>query len=436
MSKRSRRAIEQIERVKCVHGVTEYRIPRNGLRVLFAPRRGTGVVTTNIMYFVGSRDEDRGETGLAHMLEHMLFKPTSFDRARKTESASMVFERECGVVLNANTWKDRTTYYFSYPKKYLDRALRIEAERMQNLVLTEKEFMPERTNVLSEFDMYAGDPEFALSVEMNAAAFHSHTYGHETIGFREDIAAYTVEQLRAFYGAHYAPRNAVLMLVGDLTETEMKRTVTAHFGRLTNPAEEPRRYVLTEPTQEGLRTVTVARPSETRIYAVGVKHAGFPKREWYLTMVALDLLAGGKDSVLHRALVDTGLATRIDSALEPTKDDNLAIIYVTAGAKTPLPKLERAFANALEKLTLPAVAPYLKKIIAKSIAGERATRENSLGYVAELTEYVSAGEWEAFFKTEEILRSFTPREALAHLKTLFRDSNTTVGRFIGTKANV
>ena len=100
-----------IRKIKKVGGITEYLLTSNGLRILFAPRKGTNVVTSNIVYFVGSRDEARGETGIAHMFEHMLFKPTSFDASQKKEAASMRFEKEVGVVLNANTWKDRTSYF-------------------------------------------------------------------------------------------------------------------------------------------------------------------------------------------------------------------------------------------------------------------------------------------------------------------------------------
>lgn len=420
-------------RVKRVHEITEYRIPQNGLRVLFAPRPGTGVVTTNILYFVGSRDEARGETGLAHMFEHMLFKPTSFDTKRKTESAAMVFERECGIVLNANTWKDRTTYYFSYPREHLHRALSIEAERMQHLVLTEKEFLPERTNVLSEFDMYAGGEEFMLSVEMMAAAFQSHPYGHETIGFREDIESYTIPMLKRFYRKHYRPENAVLMLVGDLDEKEMEEAVMRHFGSLKNPTvPEDSGTVPREPRQSGLRTVEVRKPSKTEIYAIGVKHGGFPSREWHLTMVAFDLLSSGKDSVLHRALVDGGLAARVEGMVEPTKEMNLGVIYITKGNGTKLETIEKKVHELVRGVTVKSVAPYLTKIIAKNITNEYTSRDSSLGYVAELTEYVSSGSWEAFFETEKMLRSITPNEVVEHIQKLFREDNMTIGRFIGT----
>ena len=212
----------RLQKITSEQEITEYKLTSNDLRVLYVHRPGTGVVTSDIVYMVGSRDEARGETGIAHMLEHMLFKPTTFDIERGDDSAAMRFERETGINLNANTWKDRTSYYFSYPKEHFDRALRIEAERMRSVVLTDTEFKPEQANVLSEFDMYAGDEQFSLSVQMMASAFHSHPYGHETIGFREDIAAYTTDKLKAFYDTFYAPTNATLIIFEDVSEKEMK----------------------------------------------------------------------------------------------------------------------------------------------------------------------------------------------------------------------
>ena len=262
----------EITKIKKKGTITEYRIPSNGLTILFSQKLDTNVITSNIVYYVGSRDEMYGMTGVAHMLEHMLFKPTKHDIRRRSDSGAMQFERQTGVILNANTWKDRTSYFFSYPNEHFETALRIEAERMHDVVLNDTEFMPERTNVLSEYDMYAGDEEFALAVPMVATALHSHPYGHETIGFREDIESYTIEKLKTFYETYYAPNNATLIIVGDVREDDMLKIVTKHFAHI-KPSQNltPRQFVR-EPKQEGLRLVQVRRPSLKNILALGVKH--------------------------------------------------------------------------------------------------------------------------------------------------------------------
>lgn len=432
-SSKRRNPQTQLKKITSVGEITEYILTSNGLRVLYIPRIGSNVITTNIVYKVGSRDELCGETGIAHMLEHMLFKPTRHDLKRKTDSGAMKFERETGIILNANTWKDRTSYFFSYPKEHFHRALQIEAERMHDTVLTNAEFKPEQTNVLSEFDMNAGDEHFALSVQMVATALHSHPYGHETIGFREDIASYTVEALNSFYKKYYVTNNATLIVMGDVTEREMKEGVRAHFEKCSASQEPIVRMTANEPMQEGVRTVTVERNSTTNIFALGVKHDGFPTTGWFETMVVFDLLAGGEHSILHKNLVDTGLASQVSTMLEPTYDPNLGILFVTLTKKSSHAEMHTHIQNSIRSITTKSITPYLKKTIAKVLTNEFANRENSLGYTSELVEYVSANAWKSFFDTESKLRSITPTQIKKRIDTLFAENQTTIGYFKGTK---
>ncbi len=434
MSKKSELSTKAplLKKIKESNGTTEYLLTSNGMRVLFTPRPETNIVTSNIVYMVGSRDESRGETGVAHMLEHMLFKPTTYDIERGTDSYAMIFERETGVVLNANTWKDRTAYYFSYPKVHFSQALQIEAERMRGTVLTDEALKPEQTNVLSEFDMYAGDEFFSLTAEMLDVAFRSHTYGHETIGYREDIEAYTAEKLRNFYTMYYAPNNAVLVIVGDLTEKEMRRTVLEQFGHI-EAGPTPTRFKIVEPKQEGVRTITIKRESTKQILALGVKHDAFPTESWFETMVIFDMLAGGSDSVLFKKFVDTGLLSHVETTLEQSREQNLGLLFCTLTPKTTHEKMRVLITDEISTLTPILIAPYLKKTIAKLRMSECLSRENSLSFTSEMVEYVSAHAWEQFFESDVILKCITAQSVHKRLQTLFADSNTTIGYFIGTK---
>ena len=413
--------------------IVEYRLTSNGLTILFVRKPNTGVITSDIVYRVGARDEAHGVTGIAHMLEHMLFKPTKHDIRRKSDSGAMQFERQTGVILNANTWKDRTSYFFSYPKEHFETALRIEAERMHDVVLTDTEFIPERTNVLSEYDMYSGNEEFALSVPMTATALHSHPYGHETIGFREDIESYTIEKLKIFYETYYAPNNATLIIVGDVREDDMRSCVEKYFGNLKPSQKLTARPIIREPKQEGLRIVHVRRPSTKNILALGVKHDGFPKTGWFETMIALHVLAGSEDSILNKKLVDTSMVTSVSTSIEPTYDTNLAMLYITLSSTMSHENTYIHIRQIVDTLTQKDITPYLKKIIAQNITSELTTREHSLGFVSELVEYVSASAWEHFFETEEKLRAISARDVLSRIKTLFNEDVLTIGHFIGTK---
>ena len=420
--------------VKTAAGISEYVLQSNGLRVLYFNRPGTGVITTNITYLVGARDEARGETGLAHMLEHMLFKQTIADVKAGKDSASMQFERDTGCILNANTWKDRTTYFFCYPNEYFNQAVKIEAERMCGTIITDESLAPERSNVLSEFDMNNGDPYFALSVAMCGAAYHSHPYGHETIGYREDIEQYTAESLLRFYRSYYRPDNAVMMVVGDIDVKTALATVKKHFENIVKPSSNIPRYDIKEFKQEGLRRVEIKRPSETNIIALGIKHGGFPSKEWFTTNTLLSVLTQGPESILHKALVDTGIATSVDGSLEPTSEENIGFLTITLAEGQDHLKIEKKTLDLIMSLTSAEVTPLLKKVKAKEITEELFARDSSHRITQDLTEYTAAGDWSMYTKTVALIETITPKDILLAAATQWVENNMTIGYFVGTKS--
>lgn len=419
--------------IKKVDGIEEYELTCNGLRVLFLHRSGTGVVTTNITYFVGARDEKRGMTGVAHMLEHMLFKPTKSDLKNGIGSgASMQFERETGCVLNANTWKDRTTYFFSYPSKYFPKAVRIEAERMNGVILTDKELKPEQGNVLSEFDMYNGDPNFALSVQMCSTAFHSHPYGHETIGYREDIEDYTADKLREFYCDYYRPDNAIFMVIGDIDKENALKHVHSAFKNIKKPKTQIPRFVIREPKQEGVRRVSVERKSTTNIVSIGFKHSGFPFEEWFSTSVMLDVLCSGPESLLTKLLIDTGKASSVDAIIEPTSEQNMASISITMAHGQTHNEIENLVLKKIRSINIKMIDSLVRKTKERIITDELFSRQHSLKIAQELTEYSSAGSWDTYTKTPEILSSITTSKVFDRIGKSFMDNNMIIGYFKGT----
>lgn len=422
-----------LKKVCSAYGAAEYTLTSNGLTVLLYPQKGSGIITSNILYYAGARDELPGETGLAHMLEHMLFKTTTHDKKNGIDSGAMQFERETGIILNANTWKDRTNYFFSYPKEHLKRALTVESERMRDLLIENVEFLPEQANVLSEFDMYNGDPEFALAVDMVSTAFHGHPYGHETIGYRPDIASYTTEKLTRFYDRFYQPNNAVLMVVGDYNEIELKKLIVELYGKIENTNERVEHVSVTEPVQEGIRRITISRESATNILAIGFKHGGFPSTEWFEAHTLLTLVADGDNSLLYRALVDTGLASHIHFMMEPTRDPNLGILFVSLTKKAIATQVEEQILSLISSLTTQELKKGLKKTIAQLLTDEAKNRTTSIGIVQELSEYVAAKNWQAYFETDQILKHITTKALQARAKQLFTPHNLTIGYFEGTQ---
>jgi len=389
------------------------------------------VITSNITYRVGSIDERRGESGLAHMLEHMLFKPTRQDIERKiTAGAGMQFERETGATLNANTAYDRTTYYFSYPKHHLSTVLEIEANRMQDVVLDDKQFLPERGNVLSEFDMYNSDPYFALEVAMRTVTFQSHAYDHEVIGFREDIEDYTTAKLQRFYDMYYQPNNATLMLIGDLTATEAVASTELYFGQKENRVNCIHRESAREPAIAGPRQVTIKRPGTTNLLALGFMHAAFPSVSWHSASLTLDVLAGSPESVLHQALVDTGLVSSLDHAVFGSAQPNMGMLFARLAVNVTHAQVEQAIQTALKAADIHTIKRLLKKEQTKLLTSKTFARSSSLGVAAELTEYVAADALQAYSTFADDVKAVTAKDIQQNIKQLFNPDTLTTGYYI------
>ncbi len=422
-------ASKKFKLIKKVEDVSEYELKSNGLRLLYKYIPKTEVVTTNIIYLVGSKDESYGETGLAHMLEHMLFKPTKKDRKLKRKDAEAVlFDKETGSVTNANTWVDRTSYYFSFPKEYFSRVLALEAERMVNIDLSDKEFQPERNNVLSEFDMYASMPEFLLNVAMLGSAFSAHPYKHETIGFRGDIENYTVEKLQRFYQRFYCPNNAFLVVVGDIDLETVFKEIENNFAKIpaNKDLEKERRHIV-EPKQEGLRRVWVEKEGVSNIISLGVKYAGFPSIDWYSAMIALKLLAEGQDSLLSRELVDTGLATKVNFSMSFTRDPYLATLDIYVADKFKLEEVEEKALSLIRNVSETWLKKQLKPILARTISGEVFSRDSSLDVAEDLAEMAVMGDWTTYFTTEKVLKSLTVKKIKTTITDLFTERQMTIG---------
>ena len=418
------------EYVGAHNDLTMHTLRTNGLNVLHYYQPGAGVVTIHTLYKIGACDESVGETGIAHMLEHMLFKPTRHDTG--AVSRSMRLEQETGVILNANTWKDRTTYYFTVPIEYMHDVLELESQRMRDLNLVDKEFQPERMNVLSEFGMVNGNPMFGLEVAMRAAAFQSHPYGHETIGFEDDIKDYTIDKLKKYYDQFYQPNNTTIIIVGDVGKQEALLHVKRYFSSIPRGPSQPHGYP-NEPKQEGVRRVTVERPTTTQIVGLGVKHEGFPSQEWFTTELVFRILADGPDSVLHHALVDSGLATKVEICLEPTSQLSFSFLSITFPNHSDHTKIEHMAMQAIAHLDLETVKKHFTRVVNQKLTDEVFERDGSLSYANELVEYVSANAWQDFHCTEDRIKSCTPKLLVDMSRKLFDQKQMTIGHFIGTK---
>jgi zinc protease len=275
----------------------------NGMRVIVKSDHRAPVVVSMVWYRVGSVDEVNGTTGVAHVLEHMMFKGTK-------EVPSGEFSRiiaAAGGRENAFTGRDYTGYFQMLHKSQLPLALRLEADRMVNIVLSEEEFKREARVVMEERRWRTDDRPRALVYErLMATALMAHPYRYSVIGWMSDIESMRVEDARAFYETWYAPNNAILVVVGDVKPEEVFTLAEEHFGKL-KPKDLPRRRPQEEPPQRGLKRLTVKAPAELPyvLLAFRVPPLRDPQRDWepYALEMLANVLDGNDAARFPRTLV-------------------------------------------------------------------------------------------------------------------------------------
>jgi zinc protease len=276
----------------------------NGLEVVVIPDHRTPVVTHMIWYKVGSADETPGKSGLAHFLEHLMFKGTAKNPAGRFSQ----WLAEIGGQENAFTTSDYTGYYQRVAKEYLPKTMEFEADRMTGLVLTDDNVLPERDVVLEEYNMRVGNsPEARIGEQVAAALYLNHPYGRPVIGWHQEIEKLNREDALAFYHRFYTPNNAVVVVAGDVTAEEVKALTEKTYGKVARVAEVPPRARPQEPVPVAVRQLTmadghVAQPSLQRSYLVPSTVTAKPGEAEALEVLA-QVLGAGETCRLYRELV-------------------------------------------------------------------------------------------------------------------------------------
>lgn len=339
----------------------------NGLNVLIQEVHTAPLASVWCWYKVGSRDETPGCTGVSHWVEHMNFKGTTNIPREKVKG---IIE-EFGGSWNGYTWIDSTTYLETATRDALDRMLFIEAERMANGLYDPEECESERTVIISELEGSENDPDQLLEMEVNAAAFKAHPYGHPTIGWLGDLRRMTREDLYGYYRQHYVPNNATLVVVGDVEPADVIRRATHHFGGIP-PGRVPARVLSAEPEQVGERRVRIEKAGTTAYLKVSC-HAPAASDEAFFPLLVLDsVLTGAKglnlwssfrtpppqrSSRLYRALVEGRLASSVGGGLLPTADPFLYTLSITALEGAPPEEVERQTMAEMVRVAREGITP-------------------------------------------------------------------------------
>lgn len=296
----------------------------NGLTVLTKEVRSAPVVSTQVWYRVGSRNERPGITGISHLLEHMMFKGTS--TWGSSQFTRIITSK--GGWDNAYTWHDFTAYSSTVPSEAWKSPLHLEADRMVNLALDPKQFEAERSVVLSELEGDENSPTFYLSQAVRATAFMAHPYQWQTIGWKSDLKSVTRDQAAHYYRTYYSPGNATLVMVGDFDTKSALTTVRNLFGHIPKGPQPPP-VTTVEPPQEGQRRVIVKRPGAAGYIEIAFHVPDVSHPDHIPLDVVANILGQGRTSRLYRAVVDKGLAAAVDVYHFDNADPTLFEISVT-----------------------------------------------------------------------------------------------------------
>ena len=417
------------EKVTTVEGITEYRL-KNGMRVLLYPDASKPTVTVNLTVFVGSRHEGYGESGMAHLLEHMLFKGTP------THANIWKLLQDRGANFNGTTWFDRTNYYEELPAtpENLEFALRLEADRMMNSTISAEDLAKEFSVVRNEFEMGENDPTSVLMDKMMAAAFQWHNYGKTTIGSRSDIERVPVENLRAFYRRFYQPDNAMLVVAGKFDENAALVHINRTFGTISAPKRKLDRTWTEEPVQDGERTVILRRTGDVAVVAAVYHAVAGADPAWLATDALLHMMTSKPSGRLYKALVEKNLASEVFGYVFPTAEPGIIFF----GAKVrPGGSPERArdvLLRVVEGVAKSKLTPAeLERWRTATLKDFELALTDTTRVGVELSDWAAMGDWRLFFLTRDRAKQVALPDVVAAAERFLKPSNRTLGMFLPTE---
>lgn len=416
--------------VRELGGIKEYRLA-NGLQILLFPDEAQSTTTVNITYRVGSRHESQGEYGMAHLLEHLVFKGTPTHRDIPGAFAAK------GIRFNGTTTNDRTNYFASFNANpdTLNFALALEADRMVNSFIARADLDKEMSVVRNEFERGESEPMQVLYQRVQAVAYDWHPYGNSTIGARSDIENVPIERLQAFYKRHYRPDNATLLVAGRFDPVTTLAKIAAHFGPLKKPAEPLVQTYTQEPAQDGERTVVVRRvggqPALLAYYHVpAIAHADSAP------LLVLSLLMSMPPSgQLYKELVETKLALHAGlgglGGQAPGGITALAIPPTQADAD----KVEKLLLDLVEgRAGKPFTEDELQRVRDVALNSYREQMKNPEALIQQISGLLGAGDWRLLFQLMEDLPRVTLADVERVRRAYLQPANRTLGRYVPAEA--
>jgi len=417
-----------VAQVQAVEGITEYRLA-NGLQILLIPDDAKPTTTVNMTYHVGSRQENYGETGMAHLLEHLLFKGS-----KQHPNVWAEFTKR-GLAANGSTWFDRTNYFASFASNEdnLRWYLGWQADAMVNSFIARKDLDTEMTVVRNEMEMGENNPQRILFEKTLATMFQWHNYGKNTIGARTDVENVDIPRLQAFYRTYYQPDNATLIVSGKFEPTKALAWIAADFARIPRPSRKlPVQYTL-DPVQDGERSITLHRVGGVPLInaAYHVPPGASPD---YAAIELINIIMGDTPSGrLHRRLTEKQLAASTYAFSEGLAEPGFTLFGAQLAPGQDVEQARAALIATLESAEAePITAEEFKRAQAKWLKDWDQAFTNPEAVGVALSESVAQGDWRLFFLIRDRVRDLTLKDVQRVAVERLLPSNRTLGTYVPT----
>ncbi|MDR0587707.1 MAG: insulinase family protein, partial [Burkholderiales bacterium] len=408
-----------------VEGVTSYTLA-NGLTVLLFPDESKPTTTVNVTYLVGSRHENYGETGMAHLLEHLMFKGT--------KTRGNIFEDlgKRGMQFNGTTYYDRTNYFetFTESEASLKWALEMEADRMVNANIWRSDLDTEMTVVRNEYENGENKPLRVLWGRLQSAAFDWHNYGNLTIGARSDIENVDIDRLQAFYRTYYQPDNAVLIVTGKFKEASALKLITETFGVIPKPTRVLPKLYTQEPVQEGEKNVTVRRVGGTPWIGALYHTASGPDPDTVALDAFGEIMTQAPSGRLYKALVATHKAAAVDVWGFSLADPGMLIFWTQLAPNDVTAPVKKIIFNTLYGFEKnPITEEEVNRVRARMMKNFNEVLRDPEHFALELSEAIAQGDWRLFFIQRDVWRKLTKEDVQKAALKYIKPTNVTIGEY-------
>ncbi len=415
-----------VKQTASVEGITEYQLP-NGLKVLLFPDQSKATITVNVTYMVGSRHEAYGETGMAHLLEHLVFKGTP-DHPNIPQELT-----EHGCRPNGTTWYDRTNYFetFSATEENLDWALDMESDRMVNSFIAKKDLDSEMTVVRNEYERGENSPGSVLMKRVLGSAFLWHNYGNTTIGSRSDLENVPIDRLKGFYKKYYQPDNAILLVAGKIDKEATLHKIVATFGKIPKPTRELIPTYTKEPTQDGERYVELRRVGDLQSVSVAYHTPPGPHADYASIAVIDELLTNEPAGRLYKSLVETKKASYLWGFAPSLKEGGYFYVNADVRKENSMDEAKSVLLSTLDDLAdNPPTEDEVERAKARILKNWELSYNSSDRVGMTMSEYIAQGDWRLFFLFRDRIEQVKVEDVITAAKKYFKPSNRTVGVFI------